>query len=148
LLLPFSWIKLRIHKRERGNPLTYHKKLSSQSIQRKKLHQNWMKNKNSIYPPNIWNFRVLTPFWNKIAHCFYGPSITHKDNHFAKIKKINIWNFSFLGHFYVKTCNSYIIMLCDFLKVIIQWNSLQKLEKKCAPTLDNYGQSCFVRSDF
>jgi hypothetical protein len=23
-----------------------------------------------------------------------------------------------------------------------------KLEKKYAPTLDNYGQSCFVRSDF
>ena len=25
---------------------------------------------------------------------------------------------------------------------------LQKLEKKYAPALDNYGQSCFVRSDF
>ena len=24
----------------------------------------------------------------------------------------------------------------------------KKLEKKYAPTLDNYGQSCFVRSDF
>jgi hypothetical protein len=25
---------------------------------------------------------------------------------------------------------------------------IYKLEKKYAPTLDNYGQSCFVRSDF
>ena len=33
-----------------------------------------------------------------------------------------------------------------------QWstkhNTENKLEKKYAPTLDNYGQSCFVRSDF
>jgi len=27
-------------------------------------------------------------------------------------------------------------------------NSVEKLEKKYAPALDNYGQSCFVRSDF
>ena len=25
---------------------------------------------------------------------------------------------------------------------------MKKLEKKYAPALDNYGQSCFVRSDF
>ena len=25
---------------------------------------------------------------------------------------------------------------------------MYKLEKKYAPALDNYGQSCFVRSDF
>jgi hypothetical protein len=29
---------------------------------------------------------------------------------------------------------------------MIKWKT--KLEKKYAPTLDNYGQSCFVRSDF
>jgi hypothetical protein len=27
-------------------------------------------------------------------------------------------------------------------------NQFDKLEKKYAPTLDNYGQSCFARSDF
>jgi hypothetical protein len=26
--------------------------------------------------------------------------------------------------------------------------NIEKLEKKYAPALDNYGQSCFVRSDF
>ena len=32
------------------------------------------------------------------------------------------------------------------LKKIVR--CMRKLEKKYAPALDNYGQSCFVRSDF
>jgi hypothetical protein len=30
----------------------------------------------------------------------------------------------------------------------IAYKSHLKLEKKYAPTIDNYGQNCFVRSDF
>jgi hypothetical protein len=37
-------------------------------IQRKKLHQNWMKNKNVISLLNLRNFRFLTPFRNKIEN--------------------------------------------------------------------------------
>ena len=30
----------------------------------KKMHQNWMKNQNSIYLPNMQNFRISSPFRN------------------------------------------------------------------------------------
>ena len=33
-------------------------------------------------------------------------------------------------------------------KIFRNWSTRKKLEKKYAPALDNYGQSCFVRSDF
>jgi hypothetical protein len=39
----------------------------------------------------------------------------------------------------------------NFIKILDGKNSLKSdliLEKKYAPALDNYGQSCFVRSDF
>jgi hypothetical protein len=41
------------------------------------------------------------------------------------------------------------ILFCQsiFYQVIIP-DSTKKLEKKSAPALDNYEQSCFVRSDF
>ena len=32
----------------------------------------------------MWNFGTLAPFRNHIAKCFYGPSITHKNDHLAK----------------------------------------------------------------
>jgi hypothetical protein len=32
--------------KERGNPPTFYRKLSTQFIQQQKTHQNWMKNKN------------------------------------------------------------------------------------------------------
>lgn len=59
---------------DRENPSTYNWKLSNQSIQRKK-------NKDSLYLPNMWNLRILAPFWNIL---FFGPSITHIDDYFAK----------------------------------------------------------------
>ena len=47
-----------------------------QSKKNKKTHQNWMKNKFSIYLPNMRNFG---PF-------FIRPPITHIEHHFAKQK--------------------------------------------------------------
>ena len=44
-----------------GNPPTYYLKLSTQSIQQQKTHQNWMKNKNCILS-NMWNFGIWIPF--------------------------------------------------------------------------------------
>jgi len=38
-----------------------------------------MKNKNSA------KFQNLAPFRNKIAKNYYGPSITHKDEHCKKL---------------------------------------------------------------
>jgi hypothetical protein len=35
--------------KDRESPSTYYRKLSTQSIQQKETHQNWMKNKNSMY---------------------------------------------------------------------------------------------------
>jgi hypothetical protein len=37
-------------------------------------------------------------------------------------------------------------MVCPAISQLEHLN--KKLEKKYAPALDNYGQSCFVRSDF
>ena len=34
------------------------------------------------------------------------------------------------------------------IKIVHTQKPPKKLEKKYAPALDNYGQSCFVRSDF
>ena len=48
--------------KDRGNPLTNYRKFSSQSSQQSKPHQNWMKNKNSIYLSNMRNFRIWAPF--------------------------------------------------------------------------------------
>jgi hypothetical protein len=42
--------------KERGNPLTYDQKLSTQFIQRQKAHQNWKKNKYSIHLLNMPKF--------------------------------------------------------------------------------------------
>jgi hypothetical protein len=36
----------------------------------------------------IWE--LLDPFRNKIAKLFYGPSISHKDDHFASVMIIFI----------------------------------------------------------
>ena len=46
--------------RDRGNPSA--SKALSQFNSTKKLHQNWMKNKNSIYLPNMQNFGILASF--------------------------------------------------------------------------------------
>jgi hypothetical protein len=47
-----------------------------------------MNSKNSLFLPNMQNFENLgafkTPFQNKIAKSFYGPSIIPKDYHFAE----------------------------------------------------------------
>ena len=43
----------------------------------------------------------------------------------------------------LKTCNKHLKN-----KTCLPSNALLKLEKKYSPVLDNYGQSCFVRSDF
>ena len=62
---------------------------------------------------------------------FKSPSITHKDDHFAKKKKQhwmknkkvkNFENFPHFGPFHVKNVNSYIITLCSFLKRIFLRN--------------------------
>ena len=42
-------------------------------------------------------------------------------------------------------CYTLIIMAPPFISFQIL---IERLEKKYAPALDNYGQSCFVRSDF
>ena len=36
-------------------------KISAKSIQRRKMHQNYMKNKKATYFPNMWNFGIWTP---------------------------------------------------------------------------------------
>ena len=53
------WVYLR-NIRDIGYLLTYlyYCKLSVKSVQRKKRHENWLKKKNSIYPPNIGNFWI------------------------------------------------------------------------------------------
>jgi len=73
------------------------------------------------------NFGILVNFRNKNIN-FKSPSITHKDDHFAKktkqnnikiewkIKVKNFENFPLFGPFYIKNVNSYIITLCSFLK--------------------------------
>ena len=48
-----------------------------------------------------------------------------------------------LSIFEAKSCN-----LRVFYPIFIEKCFLEKLEKKYAPALDNYGQSCFVRSNF
>jgi len=57
---------------------TYYQKHFTQSIEQQITHQNWMKNRNSIYLSIMRNFEIK--FQNKL----YGLSITHKDEHFAK----------------------------------------------------------------
>ena len=42
----------------------------------KKQYLYWMKNKISIYPPNMRNYEIWAPFWNKIAIFLKGPPIT------------------------------------------------------------------------
>jgi len=48
--------------KDRGNQSTYYRELSLQSIQQQKTHQNWMKNKNSIYLSNMRKFGIWVPF--------------------------------------------------------------------------------------
>jgi hypothetical protein len=42
----------------------------------------------------ILYFTFLFSIWNKIPKFVYGPSITHKDDHFAKKCKINLINYN------------------------------------------------------
>jgi hypothetical protein len=51
--VPFSWFYLRMYKQYRKSLNTLPEALIS--INSKKKHQNWMKNKNSICLPNRWN---------------------------------------------------------------------------------------------
>jgi len=62
-----------------------------------------------------------------------------------------------MTHFLYWNQNTVPTILCLplFQELISVWNKCnnivkhkRKLEKKYAPTLDNYGQSCFARSDF
>ena len=54
LLAPFQWVYLGnlVTARDGGNQSTYYHKFSAQSIWRETNVSNWVKNKNSIYPPN------------------------------------------------------------------------------------------------
>jgi hypothetical protein len=72
----------QVYSPKQVNLSTSFHKLSAQSIQTKKLHQNWVKNTNSIFFPNIQSFSILAPFLNKRAIFFYGQLLTHKDDHF------------------------------------------------------------------
>jgi hypothetical protein len=65
----------------------------AQSIQRKKLHQNWMKNKNSINLPNFRIWAHLRPLFE--INVYYGPSKTHLDDHLKKTTALN-WIIFFL----------------------------------------------------
>jgi hypothetical protein len=58
-ILKFSFSVKFISETIRDNLSKYYQKLSAQYQFREK---NWMKNKNSIYLPNIRNFRKLAPF--------------------------------------------------------------------------------------
>ena len=54
--------------------------------------QNWKKNKNTIQICEMLKLRPFKPLFDilKIVLKNYGPSITHKDEHFAKKKCIKI----------------------------------------------------------
>jgi hypothetical protein len=75
--------------------------------------QNWMKNKNSIYLPNVCNFGLIRPpFLNKIPNFFvYDSSKTHWVDHLQKATlKLNGKKKQKLGEpLLVKNSNSYII---------------------------------------
>jgi hypothetical protein len=43
---------------------------------------------------------------------------------------------------------NYLIIKKYVGKTIFQTNNIKQTRKEVCPTLDNYGQSCFVRSDF
>ena len=62
--------------RNRGNQSTYYRKLSEQSIQRRKCLKILMRNKTFIYFPNLQNIAIWNPFRNKIP-TFFHPLITN-----------------------------------------------------------------------
>ena len=50
-----------------------------------------------LYIKIIYTFQIYgicAPFRNKIPKFLYGPSITHKDDHFTKKCKINLINYN------------------------------------------------------
>jgi len=82
----------------------------------------------------FWNLGPLYTFRHVtvIAKSFNCPSISHKDEHLEKthknqmkIQKIQILKFSLFGFFFVVNCNSYLLMLCIFLRGILLTNSLK-----------------------
>ena len=97
----------------------------------KKTQQKWM---FITYIPfkyaKYWNLGPSPPppppFRNKIVKKCYGPSKTQKDEKCIKIG----WKykkFKFVNPFYVKNSNSYIIMLCMFLKEMFFRDALKKI---------------------
>ena len=73
----FGWVNLRNRIWQRGNQSTDYQKLSVQSITRKKkkLHQNWMENKTSIYQ---WNSLKKKPI--KIKWKISFPCANNRNN--------------------------------------------------------------------
>ena len=83
------------------------------------------------------NFGIMVPFRPRFEKKkLYGPSITHKDEHFA-IKTAIILDENLKGSilsppfpqfnpFYVKNGNSYIVIVLMFIKGIFLRNALQK----------------------
>ena len=49
----------------------------------------------------MWNFGTLAPFRNHIAKCFYGPSITHKNDHLAKNWIKIVWTIYESSNFWI-----------------------------------------------
>ena len=82
--------------KDRGNLITYYRKLSTQSIEQQQQqktkqkttpHQNSKFYKNKIHICDVSEFEpLLDPFSKKKnSKQFYRPSITHRDEHVAKI---------------------------------------------------------------
>ena len=89
----------------------------------KKTHIK-LENKTSRYLSNMQNFRIYFKIFWKKKNRFYGPSITNKDDHFAK-HCIKIVETYFMSKTLIVTYKNYVFSESDALKEFINKNIIK-----------------------